>query len=219
MVSIPENRQRGILFAPESVVAAPALITELIAGAASEARPLPAARGQPMGGYAKRLFDVVVSALMLLVLAPLMLVVAGLVSFLAGPAIVSQQRVGFGGRHFTMLTFRTTHAGNARATCLSNVLRQSGLNELPQLVNVLKGDMSLVGPQPLMPEEIASCGRLARHYRAARPGLTGLWQPAGPSAASSKARMTRDRLYVSKWSLGLDAALLAKSVLAPLNSK
>ena len=219
MVSIPENRERGILFAPESVVAAPLLITGLIAGAGSEARPLQAASGQPVGGSAKRLLDVIVSALMLLVLAPLMLAAAGLVSLLAGPAIVSQQRVGFGGRHFTMLKFRTTHAGDARAVCLSNVLRQSGLDELPQLFNVLKGDMSLVGPQPLMAEEVKSYGGYARHYWAARPGLTGLWQPAGTSTASYKARMTRDRLYVSKWSLGLDLALLAKSVLAPLNPK
>lgn len=221
MVSVPSGRRPGVLFAPESIVAAPAVITNLIVGAAVEARSptsadmRQAANRQPLGGRAKRLFDVVVSASMLTVLAPLMLVVAGLTRLLIGPAIVAQQRVGFGGRSFTCYTFRT----DQRVGCLSNVLHQSGLDELPQLINVLKGDMSLVGPQPVTADELANYGRHARHYSVARPGIVGLGRSAGASPVSYRARAMRDRLYASKWSLGLDVALLWKSVFAPLNLK
>ena len=215
MVSVPSGRRRSALFAPESVAAAPASIARLIAEATTSSIPRQRSHRKPLGGRAKRLFDIIVSATALAILGPLMLVVAALVSLQIGPALVGQRRVGFGGKHFTSYKFRTARASAPHVGCLGSVLRQSGLDELPQLLNVLKGDMSLVGPQAVTPEEFAGSAGI-RHYAATRPGITGLWQVQTDAVRGRAARSALDRLYVSRWSLGLDIALLSNMVFAPL---
>jgi exopolysaccharide production protein ExoY len=216
MVSVPSGRRRSALFAPESVATAPASIARLIADATTPGKfAWQFSHPYPLGGRAKRAFDVIVSATVLAILGPLMLVVASLVSLQVGPALVGQRRVGFGGKHFTSYRFRTARARAPHVGCLGSILRQSGLDELPQLLNVLKGDMSLVGPQAVTPEEFAGSAGV-RHYAATRPGITGLWQVQTDAARGRMARSALDRLYVSKWSLGLDLALLSRLVIAPL---
>ena len=104
-----------------------------------------------------------------------------------------------------------------RVGCLGNILRNSSLDELPQLFNVLRGDMSLVGPRPVVPEEIERYGRHAQACFRARPGLTGMWRLSGHNRDSYRARIARDVYYVRHWSLWLDLAVLIKTILAVTN--
>ena len=190
-----------------------------------------AADGQriPVGGTLKRVFDVLGASVALIVLAPLLLLVATLVRLvLGGPALFTQKRVGFGGKTFDCYEFRTMRLDgekvsnearriedDPRATCLSNVLRQLDIDQLPQLFNVLRGDMSLVGPRPIRPDEIASYGQHARAYLRARPGLTGMWQVNGGNHLSNVGRIACDCHYARHWSLGLDLLLLLKTIYRP----
>ncbi len=178
-----------------------------------------AASAEPLGGVAKRVTDIVLASLGLILLAPLMLIVGALVRiFLGGPAVVSQARIGFAGTIFNCYRFRTMAAvADDGSGCLGRVLRESGIDELPQLFNVLRGDMSLVGPRPVVAGELKYYGRHLRHYLSARPGLTGVWQTGGRGPRNDRERAARDRYYVRHWSTGLDLALLARSLAAALN--
>ena len=204
-----------------------------------------AERPQPLGGIPKRVFDVVGASIALVLLAPIMLMAAVLVRvFMGGPAIFAHKRVGFDGRTFVCYKFRTMLVdgeavlrrhlaadadaaeewrktrklrNDPRVGCLGNILRKSSLHELPQLINVLRGDMSLVGPRPVVPEEIERYGRHARMCLRARPGLTGMWQVTGRNGVSYPARIARDLYYARHWSLWLDLALLIKTIPAVLN--
>ena len=183
------------------------------------------------------MMDVVLVSLAFVLLAPIMLMVAGLVRLvMGGPAIFAHKRVGFGGRTFACYKFRTTVVdgeqvlrrhlaadpdaakelrklrNDPRVGCLGNILRKSSLHELPQLINVLRGDMSLVGPRPVVPEEIERYGRHAQACFRARPGLTGLWRVSGRNRASYAARIARDLYYARHWSLWLDLAVLIKTI-------
>jgi exopolysaccharide production protein ExoY len=174
-----------------------------------------AANGQsiPIGGTLKRVFDVLAASLTLVVLAPLVIFVAALVRLLlGGPVLFAQKRVGFGGKTFDCYRFRTIRpdqANDPRVTCLSNVLRQLGIDQLPQLFNVLRGDMSVVGPQAARSDEIQRHGHYARAYFSARPGLTGLWEANG--CTGNVGRIASDCYYARHWSLGLDLLLLLKA--------
>jgi exopolysaccharide production protein ExoY len=99
-----------------------------------------------------------------------------------------------------------------RINCLGNVLRKSSIDELPQLINVLKGDMSLVGPRPVTPAEMERYGRRAQQYIAVRPGVTGLWQISGRSRVNYSTRVAMDCHYVRSWSIWRDAAILIKTI-------
>jgi exopolysaccharide production protein ExoY len=193
----------------------------------------------------KRIVDILGASIALLLLAPIMITVAGLIRLLIGkPIIFAQERVGFDGSTFVCYKFRTMvrDAGEVldqhlladpnaadewrrtrklrndpRVTCLGNVLRKSSLDELPQLFNVLRGDMSLVGPRPVLPDEIARYGHHARAYLRARPGLTGMWQANGRSSVGYVGRVARDCYYARHWSLALDLVLLVKTIPALLN--
>lgn len=191
---------------------------------------------QPLGGRAKRAFDVALATAMLILAAPIMLTVTALVrTVIGGSAVVARQRVGFNGEIFACYKFRTVavNAGEVpkpqlaenpdgprgwqrtrtllddrRVEYIGCMLRRSGLDELPQLLNVLRGDMSFVGPRPIAPDQLDRYRHHARTYFRARPGLTGFWRTGGRTNCS--ARIACDRYYVNHWSLWLDLVLLVR---------
>jgi exopolysaccharide production protein ExoY len=195
---------------------------------------------RPLGAVAKRGLDVSVACLVIILLAPLMLALAGLVrGIIGGPVIFRQKRVGLGGRLFTCYKFRTMPLdaeqilrrhlaadpaaaqewnqrrklrNDPRVGSFARAMRRSSLDELPQLINVLCGDMSLVGPRPVVPEEIERYGRHAEACFSTRPGLTGLWQVSGRNRVSYTARIARDRYYVRHWSFWLDIVVLIRTI-------
>lgn len=199
----------------------------------------------PVGGAAKRCLDILVALAALIVAAPMMALVAMLVKASdGGPALFAQRRVGFDGRPFRCWKFRsmTTDAEarlaehlardaaaalewerarklvhDPRVTALGRVLRRSSLDELPQLINVLIGDMSCVGPRPVAPQELSKYGRAAPDYLRARPGLTGLWQVSGRSRRTYEERVALDCDYVRRCSLTLDLVILARTLPALLD--
>lgn len=197
----------------------------------------PAARpAAPVGGMAKRGLDIVLVLLGLLLLWPLILGLVVLLKVMdPGPVLYGHRRVGFGGREFRCWKFRTMVVdGDAvlerylrenpaeaaiwgeqrklvndpRVTRLGAVLRKLSLDELPQLLNVLKGEMSLVGPRPVVQAELDHYAGSARHYLATRPGLTGLWQISGRSDTTYAERVRLDRFYVTNWSLWRDLRII-----------
>jgi exopolysaccharide production protein ExoY len=202
--------------------------------------------GQPVGGAFKRAFDIVGALVILVLAAPIMITVAALIRMaLGGPAIFAQRRVGFDGREFVCYKFRTMGTDAAevlrrhlasdpaaaqewqstrklrqdpRVGCLGNILRKSSLDELPQLFNVLRGDMSLVGPRPVVPEEIARYGRHANACLRARPGLTGIWQTSGRNRISYTGRVARDLYYARNWSIWLDLLVLMRTIPAVIRA-
>lgn len=186
----------------------------------------------------KEVFDRVGALLLLALLTPLLLVIAGCVwSHDRGPVIFRQLRVGRRGRRFTMWKFRTMvvdadrvrdqlldrdeGAGllfkmrrDPRITRVGAVLRRFSLDELPQLVNVVTGSMSLVGPRPPLPEEVERYDTDVRRRLMVKPGLTGLWQVSGRSDLSWDDSVRLDLRYVEDWSLAMDAVILWKTVWA-----
>jgi exopolysaccharide biosynthesis polyprenyl glycosylphosphotransferase len=185
---------------------------------------------------AKRLLDVVGATLLLAVTSPALLAVAVLIKLTSpGPVLFKQERAGFHGRRFRMYKFRTMVAGaedlreqvahlnemsgpvfkasdDPRLTPVGGLLRKLSLDELPQFVNVLKGEMSLVGPRPLPLYEAMRIKGAQRRRLAMRPGITGLWQVAGRNMVDFDEWMRMDLLYVDQWSLGLDLKILARTV-------
>jgi lipopolysaccharide/colanic/teichoic acid biosynthesis glycosyltransferase len=190
----------------------------------------------------KRGFDIAVSAGLLLVLAPLFLLIALLIKVSSpdGPIFFVQTRVGYNRRHFKMVKFRTmvpdaeerqkelerlNEAQGAvfkikhdpRVTALGRFLRKTSIDELPQLLNVLKGDMSLVGPRPLPLRDAARFDEkwLQRRW-SVKPGLTCLWQVNGRQHDNFHAWIQQDLAYIDQWSFGLDLKILAKTIPAVL---
>jgi putative colanic acid biosynthesis UDP-glucose lipid carrier transferase len=188
----------------------------------------------PTGDLVKRVFDCTAALAGLVALAPALLVIAVLVRLeTPGPALFRQRRGGHDGRTFLVLKFRTmrvmddgrtvvqAHDGDPRVTRLGAFLRRTSLDELPQLVNVLRGEMSLVGPRPHAVTHDAQFMQIAPQYaerHRARPGITGLAQVSGcrgetKSDESVRARIRYDLEYISRWSLGLDILILLKTLL------
>lgn len=187
----------------------------------------------------KRCVDFLGALVLLAVLLPAMLVISALLGCLGGPVLFRHHRIGRHGREFPCYKFRTMVTnGNEvlkqlferdpgareqwdrerklckdpRVTPLGNFLRKSSLDELPQLFNVLKGEMSLVGPRPVVHQELAHYGRTASVYIAVRPGITGLWQVSGRNNIGYTRRVAMDRYYVRKLSPWLDFVILLKTV-------
>jgi putative colanic acid biosysnthesis UDP-glucose lipid carrier transferase len=186
------------------------------------------------GSFGKRIVDILGAGLALLLFLPLLLTIAMLVRLESGgPVIFKQRRTGHQGRIFTIYKFRTMTVAedcadvrqatrdDARVTAFGAVLRRLSLDELPQFLNVLKGDMSLVGPRPHALAHDEQYGELIPTYIdrfRAKPGLTGLAQVNGLRGEIQDLRCMRDRvaadnLYIDSWSLGLDIAILAKTAL------
>lgn len=209
--------------------------TSLIHVTSSRPARLPAA--------VKVVLDRVVGALLLILFAPLLgALVLAVRRTSTGPGVFRQTRVGRDGSLFTMYKLRTmvttaeeqkaslmdANEGNGvlfkmtqdpRITPLGRVLRKFSLDELPQLVNVVKGDMSLVGPRPALPEEVAQYTSLERRRLATKPGVTGLWQVSGRSDLDWETAIALDNHYTENWRLADDVAILARTVTAVLGSK
>jgi exopolysaccharide biosynthesis polyprenyl glycosylphosphotransferase len=183
----------------------------------------------------KRLFDIVVSALLLLLLMPVLAVVAIAVKFEdRGPVIFRQRRIGLGGRPFDICKFRSMQVGaehlvsevaahnvtdgllfkmrnDPRVTRVGAVIRRLSIDELPQLWNVLKGDMSLVGPRPLA-AEASDFSVMDGRRHCVLPGITGYWQVAGGNGLTYQEMVKLDLAYIQNRSLWLDVRLLVKTI-------
>lgn len=196
----------------------------------------------------KRVLDLVGSALGLIMLAPLMAIVAVMVRLdSSGPILFRQKRMGLQGRQFWVLKFRTmtTDAehrlgeleslneskggvlfkikSDPRVTRLGRFLRRTSLDELPQLFNVLKGEMSLVGPRPLQMRDCQKLEEVDPQGYAQRlttpPGVTGPWQVGGRSEVDSQGMLRLDLEYIEQWSLALDLQILCRTVVVVLAGK
>ena len=183
----------------------------------------------------KRVADVTIGSLALLLLAPVLLVCAAVIKLYdRGPVLFRQERVGLNGEHFQLYKLRTMvvdaedkraelEAENARSgplfklerdpriTLFGRFLRASSLDEAPQLFNVLKGTMSLVGPRPALPNEVAQFDKELIERLRVKPGVTGLWQVEARDLPSFDLYRRYDLLYVQNWSIGVDLALIART--------
>ncbi len=193
-------------------------------------------RRKPLQRALKRLLDIIVSATALLVLAPLLVAAALAVKLTSpGPILFAQERVGMRGRHFRMLKFRSMTANaeqlkaellhknersgpafklrsDPRVTPVGRWLRKYSIDELPQLLNVLRGEMSLVGPRPAIPEEVSHYAAWQRRRLSVRPGLTCVWQVSGRDAVSFGSWMVMDMRYIDHWNLGEDLKLILRTL-------
>ncbi len=173
----------------------------------------------------KRGADVLAAVALLLVLSPLLLFVAvGIKLTSAGPVFFTQERSGRNGARFRLFKFRTMRGGrtpdpkelvpldHAEITGLGRVLRRTKIDELPQLLNVLKGEMSLVGPRPTLPDQVEAYDEFRRQRLAVRPGITGLAQVHGNTAISWDQRILFDIAYVRRCRFLLDLGILFRTV-------
>ena len=197
--------------------------------------------GAPFPTFVKRLLDLTVSVIGLIVLSPLLLLTALLIRLTSpGPVLFKQIRCGFNGRHFMLYKFRTMYVGaenrldqvahlnevngpafkarkDPRVTPIGRLLRRLSIDELPQLVNVLVGNMSLVGPRPPLPEEVARYERWQLRRLSMKPGVTGLWQVSGRAGLDDFNRwIALDLAYIDQWSLWLDVKIMLKTIPAVL---
>jgi exopolysaccharide biosynthesis polyprenyl glycosylphosphotransferase len=185
--------------------------------------------------YVKRAFDLVATSAGLVLVAPLLGAIAVAIRASSpGPILFRQPRVGRGGEPFEMLKFRTMYDGadddksalrerneaqgffkiadDPRVTPIGRWLRRTSLDELPQLVNVLRGEMSLVGPRPLVEEEDRKIAGWHHRRREGTPGMTGVWQVLGPTRVSLEEMVKLDYLYRANWSLWLDLKILLRTL-------
>lgn len=225
---------------PLSVLSPP---TREAAGYPVTASVAPAA----VGGATKRVFDAVGALSALVILAPLFLVIAVLIRLSDnGPVFFRHQRIGRNGMPFDCLKFRTmlVDADNVlrshlvadplasaewertrklrsdpRITPLGLILRKTSIDELPQLFNVLKGEMSFVGPRPIVGEEIPKYGPCIADYFRARPGITGIWQVSGRNDLRYEDRVELDRQYVASWSVWTDLRIIARTVVIVVTAR
>lgn len=202
---------------------------------------------RPLGGLSKRSMDVLIAAAALIALSPLMLALILIIKMSdGGPAFFGHTRIGFGRRRFRCWKFRSmvvdgpavlaAHLASdasalaewnasqklkkdPRVTALGAFLRATSLDELPQFWNVLVGEMSLVGPRPIVDEEVFRYGGAISHYLAVRPGVTGSWQISGRSNTTYRRRVALDRHYATRWTLSRDVVILVRTVPAVLKQR
>lgn len=187
----------------------------------------------------KRLFDIVGSLTIIVLLSPALLFISLKVKKDGGPAIYGHERIGKGGRSFKCLKFRSMVINSKevlaellekdpaakaewdatfklkndpRVTKIGAFLRRTSLDELPQLFNVLKGEMSLVGPRPIITAELERYNEEVDYYLLSKPGMTGLWQVSGRSDVDYETRVYLDAWYVKNWSMWNDIAILFKTI-------
>lgn len=194
----------------------------------------------PVGGISKRSFDILVALAALVLLSPIFVLIMALVKYSDGGRVFyGHRRIGYNGSTFRCLKFRTmAENGDAllqryldenpqaqeewretrklqddpRVTVVGSVLRKLSLDELPQLINILRGEMSIVGPRPVVEDELELYEASAVYYLRSRPGLTGLWQVSGRNDVSYAARVAFDTHYVRNWSLTSDLVIVARTI-------
>ena len=193
--------------------------------------------------FSRRIIDFLGSLVLIVFLAPIFLVISLLIRIDSqGPALYRQPRYGLNGRKFTCYKFRSMHTGSdeqrkelaqfnltngpafkmkndPRVTRVGKFLRKTSLDELPQLFDVLKGDMSFVGPRPLLLEEVEKLEGWQRRRLSMKPGITGLWQVSGRNAINFDQWMRMDLEYIDNWSLWLDMKILLKTIPVVLSGK
>lgn len=187
----------------------------------------------------ERVVEIPASLLALIFFSPLMIAIAVMIKRDGGPVFYRQERIGRGGRRFTSLKFRSMAVDadvqlesilardsrsrhewrrqhrlqwDPRVTWIGEHLRRSSLDELPQLINVLRGEMSFVGPRPIVADEISRYGHRFARYCFVRPGLTGLWQLEGRKTVSYRRRVAIDVYYARHRSIGLYFAILVATI-------
>ena len=197
-------------------------------------------------GVSKRLVDLNLSLLLIALLAPLLLITTLLVSCSGGPVFFAQQRIGRNNRPFPCYKFRTMVPNAAavleellrtdpvaraeweknhklrhdpRVTRIGQFLRRTSLDELPQILNVLRGEMSLIGPRPITQAEMVRYGKAARYYCSVRPGITGLWQVSGRNDTSYTTRVALDIVYVRHLGPSLDVRILLRTIVVLLQQR
>ena len=194
----------------------------------------------PTGGILKRAFDVTAALMGLILISPLFVMLMLLVKFSdRGPIFYGHRRIGHNGKTFGCLKFRTMVVdgdrvlqaylqanpramdewratrklqNDPRVTLVGAVLRKLSLDELPQLINIIRGEMSVVGPRPVVADELERYETSAIYYLQSRPGLTGLWQVSGRNDVSYESRVAFDTHYVKNWSLSSDMMIIAKTI-------
>jgi exopolysaccharide production protein ExoY len=197
-------------------------------------------RFSPLARFKKRVFDVAIAACALAFFTPLMMLISIALLVQDGrPIFYKHKRIGLGGQPFLCCKFRTMARESEqrlrqllkssdacrqqwhfnqkldpdpRAHRLGALLRTSGLDELPQFINVLRGEMSVVGPRPIVIDEMARYGKNAKYYLALRPGITGLWQVNKRSDTSYDERVEYDVRYCKTWTIGGDIVIVARTV-------
>ena len=199
-----------------------------------------------LNGPIKRTMDIALVTPALIFLLPVFLLIAIAIKLEGGPIFFTQKRLGRNGKRFNMIKFRTMHTDaearleallkqcpnshaewetfqklkrDPRVTRSGDFLRRSSLDELPQLFNILIGEMSIVGQRPILLNQRDAYGLHIKGYERTRPGLTGLWQVAGRNALSFQDRAALGSEYVNRWSLWLDIKLIALTVPRVLFSK
>jgi Undecaprenyl-phosphate galactose phosphotransferase WbaP len=194
----------------------------------------------PWSQRLKRALDLLGTVIGGVLINPLVFAIAVLIKFDSpGPAFYGHRRLGAGGKHFLCWKFRTMHVNaerlldkhlqdnpflraeweqnqklrdDPRVTRVGHFLRQTSLDELPQLWNVLRGEMSLTGPRPIVDAEVPKYGEVYKLYKRIKPGMSGFWQVSGRSNTSYAERVEMDSYYVRNWSVWLDLIILARTV-------
>jgi undecaprenyl-phosphate galactose phosphotransferase len=201
---------------------------------------------KPWNIYLKRIIEFALTAVLMVVFSPLLLIIAlAIKAESRGPALFLQERLGGNGHNFKLIKFRSMYENadsklkgyleknadariewqeyqklrnhDPRVTRAGKILRKYSLDELPQLINVLKGDMALVGPRPYLPREKEAIGKSYDLILRVKPGITGLWQVSGRNILPFKQRLLLDEYYIRNWSLWMDVVILIKSIKAFLS--
>lgn len=225
-----------------SLAAAPKAAADAVGGGSN-----PSSNLSSLQRSVKRSIDIVLGGIYALTLLPFVAVIAGIIWIVDGkPIIFSQERIGMNGELFNCLKFRTMRIdaqerleavlaqdetaarewittqkikNDPRATKLGRFLRRSSIDEIPQFLNVIRGDMSLVGPRPILPTEAWRFGRYIEAYKSVRPGLTGPWQVNGRNNLSYRQRVAADTNYARNFSLWRDLMILCQTPFAILRSE
>ena|SRR5579859_2467560 len=198
---------------------------------------------EPARRLSKRAFDIAASSLLLALLSPLLLAIIALIARDGGKVLFGHRRIGAQGRTFKCLKFRSMVPNaeavlrevlekdpearaewerdfklrnDPRITPIGNFLRSTSLDELPQLINVLLGDMSLVGPRPIVADEVPRYGAAFHDYTSCRPGITGIWQISGRNDTGYTKRVQLDQHYARNWSFTADIVVLLRTPIAVL---
>ena len=192
----------------------------------------------------KRVFDLVISTIGLIILSPIFLILAIIVKLDSkGPVFFAHTRYGKNGKKFKMYKFRTMYENaqdmindftpeqmkewkenfklqdDPRITKVGKFLRKTSLDELPQIVNIMKGDLSIIGPRPVIEEELEKYGENKEKFLSVTPGLTGYWQANGRSSTTYEQRMEMELYYIDNLSLKMDIKVFFKTILSVLKKE